>query len=249
MLNRRKRIAGFMKFGKGVGKGIGNVSRRYINGNTGKKAAKLAAIAAGGAVLGMVGLSAGLASGNDADIVKYGTAGAAGGAFLTNEAIKQGKTIKQGVINAKDTFQKGYYGKDYNDEILNPKSDKAWKKDPKTKEYFQTRYKDSNWKEKMNQALELRKLGMTNQSDIDRAIKLKEEQPDLTIQQAGNAVQVARNVTSRDEYIKKGGKQKIYGQVLNMLNGDKDAADRAMTAIDSVLKERNNNKDDEEGKA
>ncbi len=216
-----------------IKEGAKNVARRYVNKKNGMKVAKLAAMGVGAATFGMIGLSAGLAQDGYDDVLKYGLAGVAGGALLGREAVKQGEAVKNGVKDVAETTQKAYLGKEYN-EKLNEKLDKEWYNSSETKELFRTKYGDE-WKEKREEALELRKLGITDQSDIEKAIKLKKDYPELSIQQAGNAVNFANNVTSRKELMKEGGEEKVYNQMLNMLGGDKSAADKAMKSVKKVL--------------
>ena len=221
-------------------RGVKNVAKRYVNGKSGQTAMKLAAMGLGATAFGMVGLSAGFASDNEGDIWKMGVAGVAGGAFLGNQAVKQGKiAIGKGKKVIK-TYQKGYYGKKYRGETINSKLDKKWIKDPDVRERFETlfgeTYKDKLGKDWKTDALELRKQGLSD-SEIERAMKLKLDNPGLTIEQAGRAVNFANNVTSREEFMKDGGEDQVRGMIEKQIGiNNPEAVERAMQAVKQVLK-------------
>lgn len=217
-----------------IREGTKNVGRRFINGKNGQRVAKLAAMSAGAAAMGMLGVTAGLAADDYDDILKLGLAGVAGGAVLGKEAVKQGKTTIKGVKNVGESTLKGLYGEKYDEKILNPLLDKQWYHSGETKERFRTKYGD-NWKEKREEALELRKLGITDQSEIEKAIKLKDKNPGLTIQQAGSVINYVNKSTSREAFMREGGEEAEYNHILNLVGGDKKAADKAMKAVKEAL--------------
>ena len=220
--------------------GAGRVRAKYINKNTAKKAGKLALMGAGATTLGMIGLTAGLATGDDKNILKMGAAGVAGGAFLGKEISKQTGAAVQGGKNLKDSYQKGYLGDEYKDK-QNEKLDKQWMKSEETKQHFIQKYGEENWKEKLQEALELRKQGITNQNDIDRAIKLKQESEKegrpLTIAQAGNTIKFVDNVFTRDNYMKEGGEQRLDELLTNYLGDNEEAKAKAKPQIIKLLEQ------------
>ena len=232
-------------------RGVKNVAKRYVNGKSGQTAMKLAAMGLGATALGMVGLSAGFASDNEGDIWKMGVAGVAGGAFLGNQAVKQGKIATEKGKKVIKTYQKGYYGKKYKGEKINSKLDKKWIKDPDVRERFETKFGET-YKEKLGRdwktdALELRKQGLSD-NDIEKAMDLKLKNPGLTIEQAGRAVNFANNVTSREEFMKEGGEEQVRGMVENEIGiKNPEAVERAMQAIKQVLKVDTTGKKIEQG--
>ena len=89
-----------------------------------------------------------------------------------------------------------------------------------------------NWKQKRLEALELRKQGITSQKEIDRALKLTEK--GFTVNEAGNLIRFA-NITSRNELLQPGGEQKVYDQILKLVGGNTEDADRAMKGVKETL--------------
>lgn len=146
-----------------------NVGRRFINKNNAKKVARLAAAGLGAGVLGTIGLAAGLASDNDADILKYGGLGLGTGYMAGGATLDAASALKNGAVGIKDDFQRGWYGDDYQNK-LNKKSDKEWMKDRDVIDYYRRKY--GNYKQAMKDALVLRQSGITDQKEIDTALGL-----------------------------------------------------------------------------
>lgn len=178
-------------------KGVKKVAGKFINKDNAKKVAKLLAKGAGAVTLGTIGLAAGLASDNDGDILKYAGLGMGVGALAGGKAFDTGMALKDGTKNTVDTFQKGYYGDEYEDKVLNPRLDKQWYHDKDVREYYQNKYGD-DWKQKMDESLEYRKAGITDQSDIDAAIKLRKENPELDGSQVADIMTFSKDLSKSD---------------------------------------------------
>ncbi len=84
----------------------------------------------------------------------------------------------------------------------------------------------------MQEASELRKLGITDEDTIERAIKLKDnpENAGLTIRQAGNIMQF-EGVTRR-ELVEGKTREKIQEQVTNLVGGDKELGKQILGYLD-----------------
>ena len=67
-----------------------------------------------------------------------------------------------------------------------------------------------------------------------KAIKLSQDKG-FTLEQAGDLINFANKVTSRGELLAEGGYQKVYDQVLGLVGGNKQAADKAMEGIEQTL--------------
>ena len=222
-LNTGKRIV------RGIGSVVGHGALRGLQGG-GRlvlkaaprvaKAAVTTGLTAAGAT---VGLAAGIASDGTGEILKQTAAGGAAGAVLgkgaTNvigqggKAIGQGgKAIRQGAKNIRDDFQKGYHGSDYYDKVINAKMDKKWKEDKEVQEHFKRQYKDE-WKKKLDQGVELRKAGITDQKDIDTALKLMGKHSDLKTNQAA-AIMHFRNNTAKAN-VDMGNTEELTGIAIN----------------------------------
>ena len=142
-------------YGKTIGKNAVLKGSNAIARGTAKVATKLPLAA----TLGTIGIAAGLASDNDANILKYGAAGAGIGWSLGRTPDGKGWAAIQ------DEAMLDAYGSDYK-EYLNQKSDKEFMNDPAMlREYGGDR-------EKMEKALEYRTYGITDNKIIKRAMKL-----------------------------------------------------------------------------
>ena len=218
-----------------VGSGIGSVGKRFVNKNSLKKAGRLVATGIGAATLGTIGLAAGIASDNDKDILAYTGLGVGTGALAGGKLYDAGGSLASGASSVKDDFQKGYYGEDYEEKVLNPKLDKAWAKDEDVIRHFKTRYKDE-YKDRMQDALELRKAGITDQDDIDTAIDLMSNNSGLRVEEAADIMQftTGSNGVTRSEVLKD--RDKIREIAKRMVGGNDAAADRIMDLVEQRFK-------------
>ena len=195
---------GALKAGGRTFRGVLNVGGRFVSRN-GIKMAKFAGRTAikgvGAATLGTIGLAAGLASGDDSDIIKYAglglAAGAATGGMIANSAGSIYGSLKNGGENLRDDFEQGYYGSDYEDKALNPRLDREWKRDKNVQAYYRRKY-GSQYRQRMKESLEIRKAGITDQDDIDTALKLVKN--GATTDQAANIMQFTKGVTRSDMF-------------------------------------------------
>ena len=178
-------------------RGVGRVAGRFVNKDNAKKAVRLAAMGVGAATLGTIGLAAGIASDNDGDVLKYAGLGVGAGALVGGKTYDTASALGRGASGVKDSFQQGFYGSEYETKILNPRLDKEWKKDKDVKEYYRTKYGD-DYKARMEDALQLRKAGITDQKEIDTAIKLMKNNDGLTVDQAANIMQFTSGINRSD---------------------------------------------------
>ena len=193
---------GALKVGGKTLRGAGTVAGRFV-GRNGIKMAKFAGRTAlkgvGAATLGTIGLAAGLSSGDDSAILRYGslglTAGAAAGGQVANSAESLYGTLKSGEEQIQDDFQQGYYGNDYEEKALNPRLDREWKQDKDVQAYYKKKY-GSEYRQRMKESLDIRKAGITDQDDIDTALKLVKK--GATTDQAANIMQFTKGVTRAD---------------------------------------------------
>ena len=182
MKNKKDEIKRKIRYNPGVRKltrnplarGVGNLRRRYVNTNTMKKAGKLAMMLYGGGIGAAMGTAAGLASDDYKNVLTLGATGAAAGATIGKEMTNQAEAAVDGGRNLKDTFDKGFYKDKYEEKKLNPYLDKKWRKDADVIEHFQTLYGE-DWDKRMDDALEFRKQGITDQDEIDKGLKLMDD--------------------------------------------------------------------------
>lgn len=192
---------GALKFGGKTIRGAVTAGGRFIGRNgvkftrfVGRNALK----GVGAATLGTIGLAAGLASGNDADIIKYAglglTAGAAAAGQVSN-SIKSleglEKNAQEGINKIEDDFANGFYGDEYEDKFVNPRLDKEWSKDEDIRAYYRKNY-GTEWRQKMKDSLEIRKHGLTDQGDIDKALELNKKQG-LELDKSAQIVKFAKD--------------------------------------------------------
>lgn len=216
-----------------VGRTAGNLRRKYLNADTMKKAGKLAMMGYGAALGAAVGVAGGLASDDFQNVASLGAAGASGGALLGKGLSETAGNVSKGVSNAKEAYLEGKLGDKYDDHV-NKKLDKKWENDPSVREHFQTTYGD-NWREKMEEAKEYRKQGITDQSEIDKGIKIRDqhnathsEDEQITNGQMANIMGLANidqsELINNEDEIRK-------NQISGLVGGDKDKEDLVMELL------------------
>ena len=115
------------------------------------------------ATLGTLGIAAGLASDNGANVAKYGATAAGIGYALNGSNNVNLSELKE------DSLRE-IYGKDY-EEYKNQQSDKAFMKDRESINYYKEKYGSEEYKQKMQTALRYRQNGITDNKLISKAMK------------------------------------------------------------------------------
>ena len=215
-------------------KGVASAGGRFVNKDNAKKVAKLAAMGVGAATLGTVGLAAGIASDNDGDVLKYAGLGAATGGFIGNATYGLASATKSGASEVKDSFQQGFYGDEYFDKILNPRLDKEWQNDKDVQMHFKQKY-GNQYKERMKDALELRKAGIVDQSEIDTAINLMKNNSGLTTDQAANIMQFTKGL-SKSDLLNNDTRKNISKNAYKLVGNNSAAANQVMNLVDQRFK-------------
>lgn len=154
------------------------------------------------ATLGTIGVAAGLASDNGANVAKYGAAGAGIG-----YALSKGKNIDTESI--KDDALRDVYGKDYK-EYMNQQSDKAWQKDHDAVNAYKEKY-GSDYKEKMEIALKFRQNGVTDDKIIIKAMNApgsfgsEDSNERIALARMASQVSSAKDLEQVEKRLKKNG--------------------------------------------
>ena len=163
----------------------GGTAARYTGkalAGVGRRAPRLIAKATTGAALGMAGVAAGLASGNLENAFTYGAAAAGIGANLGDKATTMAdnatNAIASGAKQVGNDYMSRRYTKDELEKKENEKIDRAWKNDKEVVKAYKDKFNLSGiffsdgYKEAMNNALEYRKQGVTDDKAIMAAQKL-----------------------------------------------------------------------------
>ncbi len=172
---RRKKLKnGAKKAGRYAKAGV-----RLYAPKVGKKVAKGAAMAVGAGTLGMVGLAAGLASDDFKNVGSYTAAAMAGGAAVGNiaadRAMKAPNNIKNMVQEKRNEYAKELYKDDpagYK-KYLNEQSDKEFLRSKEVKQQYADEFGAEKANEMMQNALEYRRHGITDNKIIMKAMKDK----------------------------------------------------------------------------
>lgn len=157
----------------------GGTAARYTGkalAGVGRRAPRLIAKATTGAALGMAGVAAGLASGNLENAFTYGAAAAGIGANLGDKATTMAdnatNAIASGAKQVGNDYMSRRYTKDELEKKENEKIDRAWKNDKEVVKAYKDKFGKDGYKEAMNNALEYRKQGVTDDKAIMAAQKL-----------------------------------------------------------------------------
>ena len=138
-----------------------------------KKAPRLIAKGAVGAALGTAGIAAGVASGDWSNIAAYGATAATVGAGLGNVASNMVSNAAKASGGVRDEYNKRKYNSDDIKKIQNERLDEEWRKDKDVVRLYQEKFGKENYKQAMNDAMEYRKQGITDDKVIIAAQKLK----------------------------------------------------------------------------
>ncbi len=157
----------------------GGTAARYTGkalAGVGRRAPRLIAKATTGTALGMAGVAAGLASGNLENAFTYGAAAAGIGANLGDKATTMAdnatNAIASGAKQVGNDYMSRRYTKDELEKKENEKIDRAWKNDKEVVKAYKDKFGKDGYKEAMNNALEYRKQGVTDDKAIMAAQKL-----------------------------------------------------------------------------
>ena len=138
-----------------------------------QKAPKLIAKGALGAAVGTVGVAAGVASGDWSNVAAYGATAATVGAQLGNAATNVVSKSASALKGVRDEYRKQRYTNDEIKKIQNERLDEEWRKDKDVVRLYQEKFGKENYKQAMNDAMEYRRQGITDDKVIIAAQKLK----------------------------------------------------------------------------
>ena len=215
-----------------LGRGLGNVTRRFTSKKPIRKLAKLATMGALAGTGAAIGVAAGLASDDFKNVATLGATGAGGGALLGKELSKAAGGVARHGADAWDIGKQYALGDKYQDS-LNAKLDDKWLRDPEVREY------GDKWRNKMGEALEYRQQGITDQDTIDKGIKLREKYNDEQVKNGNPQNQISADqmanvmglsdITRAEMVDNPNGVKAI---ISNMVNGDKNKVKQIMDLLE-----------------
>lgn len=206
-----------------------------------KGALKLSLGAVGAATLGSVGIAAGLAGKDFDEVLKYGAAGIAGGAFVGSQVGQQGinltKTIAGGVKSMPERYKKGSMTddeyKEHIREVENKETRKQMEKD------IDKQYVEKDAKKKKEQMRALMDAGLTGEKEIKKGMELMDMQEvgktkrgdtiekvtdtKKAAKRAAGVVSMARVFTDKDAAAKPDEVEKYINKKVNGESGQKAA--------------------------
>ena len=219
------------KSNRSVIRGVKELGKRYVP-KAGMGIAKLAVGGLAAGTLGTIGVAAGLASDKSTDAIKLGlagvTAGAALGSAVPGTVVGTGKNVTKTAREVKETASKGYHGEKY-EEV---KADKLYAKSKEVKNHLKLKFGDK-WEDAKNKALELRKLGITDQKDIDTAIKVMYKHEELSTEEVASLLKF-KDAVSRAELRDKKKRERIRQKILSM-GIDEKQTDVILSLLDEIL--------------
>lgn len=181
-----------------AGRGTMAVKDKYAGrfyGKAIKKAARLTAMGLGAGTMATIGVSAGLASDDDSQVLSLGAAGAAGGAAIGKGAFNAVDGGKDRIKEGYDRFQEGYQGENY-EQYRNKVDKRQYKNNAEVRNHYRSEYGD-NWKDVMNEEASYMDYGLRGEKDLKAARELKEQYSDATKEQVASIIG-AKDVTKKD---------------------------------------------------
>ncbi len=159
-------------------KGAGKVGLTYAmkgGKSIAESAPRVVARAALGAGLGIAGIAAGIATGDMSKTVTYGGAGYMAGRTIGNTGANLASrgiaSAEASAKNIKEQYENEVYTEQERKALRNQRADEEWLKDKKVQQQYRDKY-GKDYKNKMNQAREYRKRGITDDTAIIKAMKL-----------------------------------------------------------------------------
>lgn len=164
--------------GKFYAKGMANkISKKFKNGNWGRKAIRMVGGAALGATAAGIGLTAGIASGDPSKAFQYTTGAALGGYTLGSGTVNKAADVLS-VEGTKEAFEKNFYGEEEYNERQIQNNIKTAKKDWETQQYFERKFGSSDKAKELMNSETFEKCirnGLKDPKEIYAIHKMKEE--------------------------------------------------------------------------
>lgn len=176
----KKKIKSKPKKQSSVGGAVWRAYTKPILKKAGKTGIRMAGRMAGAATLGAagatMGIAAGLATDDMTNVIKYGAALGAGGTVAGSAIVKNTSELTQKMANAASKAHNNYRReRDTPEEYkqyLNKKADKEFRKNKEVQEKFEQEFGRTEAKDKIEDAMEYRKNGVTDTDLIIKAMKL-----------------------------------------------------------------------------
>lgn len=190
-----------------------NFNKKRI-GELAKGGLKKATTIGMGATAAGIGIAAGIASGSPGDVFKYGVSGAYAGSSIGQGIVNRvgASAEKQKQIH-EETLRR-QYGDDEYERRRNEELDKEFKKDREMRKLYSMQFNNAKGKELdkiMDDAIEYRKYGITDNTKIIRAMSLAsnpEERADRKYIAAAKLAQTAKSEKDLETIMKRFGKTK-----------------------------------------
>ena len=155
------------------------MARKFAK-NTGKFLGRNIIKAYGAATVGTIGVAAGLASDKYSNVATFGIAGAAAGNAMAKAGMKTAKKIPTAVNRVgeyrrqvRDQAEREVYTEKERKRIQNERADKEFLKDKDAREKYSKAFAGEDYKKIMEEAIEYRRYGVTDNDAIIKAMKLQ----------------------------------------------------------------------------
>lgn len=189
-------ISGAKTLGAGARVGARYTGKGLVN--MAKKAPRMVAKAYGAATLGTLGVAAGLASDDYKNVLTYGVGAGAVGYGLGNKAADLAGGATSGAKKMKEDYMKERYTNAELKQKNNKKLDDEFLRNRDSIKLYKEQY-GKEYKERMKDALEYRKHGVTSDKTIIKAMELKDVGSTKTSKERIAIAKVASSVKTNKE--------------------------------------------------
>ena len=176
----KKKIKSKPRKQSSIGGAVWRAYTKPILKKAGKTGIRMAGRMAGAATLGAagatMGIAAGLATDDMTNVIKYGAALGAGGTVAGSAIVKNTSDLTQKMANAAskahDNYRRERDTPEEYKQYLNEKADNEFRKNKEVQEKFKQEFGRTEAKDKIEDAMEYRKHGVTDTDLIIKAMKL-----------------------------------------------------------------------------
>lgn len=187
----------------------------------GKATPRVVTKAALAATMATAGAAAGIATGELENIGTYGLAAAGIGSKLGDSAVNVagnvGKATMQQGKNIRQDYRERRYDKDTLEAMQNKEADKKWKKDKEVIKLYKEKFGEKDYKQAMENAMEYRRKGITDDKAIIGAQKLEgvDDTEKIATAKAATMVKSDKDMKAFNERLTENGIEKERIKAIN----------------------------------
>ena len=175
--------------------------------------------ALGAGAIGLTAAAAGATTDDFSNTFKYGAAGIGAGIAVGDKPVDIAESAVKKAKESRNRYYENRYTPSEMQERLNKQADKKFLKDKEKIKMYKDKFGAENYKQKMQEALEYRKYGVTDDKMIIKAMKLENlRDANATSKERISYAKIASSAKSEDQLNAYGERLKSRGIEQNKIN-------------------------------